>query len=101
MAKKSRTVSEFVVETNETFNLEQLSDAINAEIDFITQLVEHELLEPEGSTAKEWQFDIVCYQRAKRAYSFHNDLDVNMAGIALALDLLDKIERLEKQLNQL
>ena len=101
MAKKSRTVAEFTIETDEKLNLEQLSDAINAEIDFIMQLVEQELLEPQGKKAEEWQFDIICYKRAKRAYSFHRDLDVNMPGIALALDLLDKIERLEHELNSI
>ena len=100
MGDKSRITTEFVIESDEKLSLEQLSDAINAEINFITQLVEQELLEPHGEQPEEWQFDIICYRRAKRAYSFHRDLDVNMAGIALALDLLDKIERLESELNK-
>ena len=98
MSKSSQFVSEFVANSDIKLSLEQLCDALNTEKNFIRQLVEQDLITPKGDE-KEWQFDIICYKRAKSACSFYHDLDVNMAGIALALDLLDKIERLEHELN--
>jgi chaperone modulatory protein CbpM len=98
MSKSSQSVSEFVANSDIKLSLEQLCDALDTKQSFILQLVEQDLITPKGNE-NEWQFDITCYNRAKSACSFYHDLDVNMAGIALALDLLDKIERLEHELN--
>ena len=98
MSSRSRISTEFVVETEGKLSLEDLCEAINSNSDFVISLIEQDLLEPHGSDPTNWQFDLVCYKRAKRAASFHHDLEINMPGIALALDLLDKIDRLESEL---
>lgn len=98
MSNRSRISTEFVIETDERLSLEDLCEAINSNSDFIISLIEQDLLEPHGNEPASWEFDLVCYKRAKRAASFHHDLEINMPGIALALDLLDKIDRLESEL---
>ena len=81
--------------------LDELAETLQVRHEIIIEMVELNLIEPKGDAPKQWEFDDLCLKRAKTAASFHRDLEVNMQGIALALDLLDKIERLEQRLNTL
>lgn len=87
-----------LIEQASPLNLEEISQAVHLQPDRIIEMVEYHLLEPLGSSPEQWQFDDVCLKRARIAASFYRDLEVNLSGIALALDLLDQIEQLEKQL---
>ncbi len=70
---------------------------------------EHELsawvaegvLEPEGEDVDAWRFAGTSLRRAQRAAHLAHDLEINPPGIALALDLLERIEALEARLARL
>ncbi len=90
-----------LIERSAPLTLDELAQAVHLRNEIIIEMVEHHLLEPEGQTPDHWQFDDVNLKRAKIAASFHRDLEVNLQGIALALDLLERIERLEQRLQTL
>lgn len=81
-----------------TLTLTELSHAAEADISFIQILIENHLLIPIGNSRENWRFDAAALKRARRAASFHRDLEVDFPGIALALDLMDRIDDLEMQL---
>ena len=58
------------------------------------EMVEEGVLEPRGVTPAEWRFPGSAVTRAQKALKLARDLRVNWPGAALALDLLDEIERL-------
>jgi chaperone modulatory protein CbpM len=81
-----------------SLTLEELSVTIHSKAEFIFELVEFELITPknsEKSAPENWRFDSDSLRRAKTAIRFYRELEINMPGIALALDLLEKIEQLE------
>ena len=90
-----------LIERSSPLNLDELAQAVHLRAEMIVEMVEYHLLEPEGQSPTNWQFDDINFKRAKIAASFHRDLEVNLQGIALALDLLDKIDRLEQRLKTL
>jgi len=94
-----KTVKGVIIE-GEFISLDELIEALQVEPNFVIELVEYELIEPKGKTQQEWQFDEVSFKRARLARNFYHDLEINMPGIALALDLLERIEKLEHELNQ-
>lgn len=47
-----------------------------------------------------WQFSGPAVQRARLAQTLAQELEINSPGIALALDLIDRIHQLEAQLNR-
>jgi chaperone modulatory protein CbpM len=49
-----------------------------------------------GGERTHWRFSGRSLHRAQVARRLHEDLDVNLPGIALALDLLEEIERLRR-----
>lgn len=67
----------------------------------VMELVEHGVIEPCGRRPAQWRFRGVSVRRVRRAQRLERDLGVNPAGAALALDLLDEIERLRLRLHRL
>lgn len=90
-----------IIETSSPLKLDELSQAVDIQHEIIIEMIEHHLIEPEGHSPTSWKFDDVCLKRAKIAASFYRDLEINIPGIAIALDLLDKIEHLEQRLRTL
>ena len=60
--------------------------------------MEYGILEPLGKQGRHWRFRANSVKRARVAMRLHRDLGVNLAGAALALDLLERIERLDSRL---
>ncbi len=54
-----------------------------------------------GGAPGEWRFDGVAVQRARRALRLRHDLELNLSGTALALDLLDELEALRERIRAL
>nr|GEW53102.1 chaperone protein DnaJ A6, chloroplastic [Tanacetum cinerariifolium] len=60
---------------------------------FVIEIVEHGILEPQGRRPDEWVFDGASLSIAKRAVRLHHQLQLEWDGVALALNLLEELER--------
>ena len=92
--KKSKGAAEIV----ESLTSAELCRFCDADESWITELVEHGVLTPDGTSFSEWHFHGVNIVRAKKARRLQRDLGVNAAGIALVLDLLQEREELMREL---
>ena len=81
-------------------SLTEISQACSASPDWIIELVEEGVLEPIGDGRTQWRFQGSSVQKAHVAMRLQRDLDINLAGVALALDLLDEIANLRARLRQ-
>jgi chaperone modulatory protein CbpM len=85
-------------------SLNELCCACSSSAEWIIELVEEGALEPIESRVHlqqtQWRFSVNSLQRARTAMRLQRDLGINTSGIALALDLLDEIEKLESRLSQ-
>jgi chaperone modulatory protein CbpM len=85
-------------------SLNELCSACSSSAEWIIELVEEGALEPIEAKVHiqqtQWRFSVNSLQRARTALRLQRDLGINTAGIALALDLLDKIEELESRVSQ-
>jgi chaperone modulatory protein CbpM len=61
-------------------------------------MVTEGVLRPQGNAPQEWRFNGLEVRRARRAVRLRRDLDLNLAGTALALDLLDELEGLRERI---
>jgi len=95
----NKLISGVIIDETQPLTLEEFCYAIHTEPKIIIQMVEYQLIEPIGESPDEWRFDSLSLKRARIAASFHRDLEVNMPGVALALELLDQIETLQHQIN--
>jgi chaperone modulatory protein CbpM len=78
-------------------SLNELCDICQITPDFIYTLVEYGILSPKGEKEQTWLFDVVHLQRVKTAIRLQHDLEVNLPGIAIVLDLLDEMETLRQR----
>ena len=68
---------------------------------WLIEIVEEGILEPKGSEPGQWLFDMQAVAVARRALRLRQDLELEWAGIALALQLLDQLEQLREENRQL
>ena len=74
--------------------LEELCRMCHADEAFVVALVAEGVIEPRGTRRTEWVFTGRSVRRTQVALRLHHDLDINLPGVALALDLLEEIQRL-------
>ena len=60
----------------------------------IKEMIQEGLLSPVGSSAQEWRFGAQELKRIQITIRLQRDLRVNLPGAALALDLLEELDRL-------
>jgi chaperone modulatory protein CbpM len=78
-------------------NVDELSRLCAVERTFIIELVEEGVLEV-IEVAPEWRFSGTALRRARTASRLQRDLQINLPGVALALELLDELEHLRRVL---
>jgi chaperone modulatory protein CbpM len=87
-----------LVEEEVHMSIVEISQATRAPEDLIMSWVTEGVLSPTGSSPEDWRFSGNSLQRAKTAAHLAHDLELNSPGVALALDLLEEINRLRSQL---
>jgi chaperone modulatory protein CbpM len=85
-----------VLDQNDVVTLADLCRSCTVETETITTLVAEGILDPLGGEVEQWQFTVASLRRVKTVIHLQRDLGVNLAGAALALDLLDRIAELER-----
>ncbi len=60
----------------------------------VREVVAHGILEPSGTAPEEWRFDVQMVIVAKKAIRLRRELELDWAGVAVALELLDKLDQL-------
>jgi chaperone modulatory protein CbpM len=81
-------------------SLNDICRACSSSAEWVIELVDEGILEPTGYQPTQWRFSPDCLQRARTAMRLQRDLGVNLAGVALALNLIDEIHSLESLLSQ-
>lgn len=82
----------------ETLSLSELTVFCDAETDLVVALVEYGVVAPVEAENDEWQFAPCNIARARKAARLMRDLGLNLAGVALVLDLIEERDRLARKL---
>lgn len=89
-----------VVEEEIQLTLAELCQACRAPEEYVLAWVFEGVLEPSGERLQDWRFGGQSLRRARLALRLSRDLEINPAGVALALDLLDEIAVLQARLKR-
>ncbi|WP_173862678.1 chaperone modulator CbpM [Zoogloea sp. LCSB751] len=90
-----------ILEEQTGLTLIELCRACAVRADSIVELVDEGVLTPLGREPHRWRFTGVHLRRATVALRLRRDLGLNLAGAALALQLLDEVEALRERLRVL
>ena len=64
----------------------------------IVEFVEEGVLHVVAVESSEWHFTGAALRRARLALRLERDLELNLAGVALALELMDELRQLRQEL---
>lgn len=99
--KHTSSIDAEIVSETAICTLDDLCQACGVDAGWIATIVEHGIIEPVGKDETAWQFTRISAVRAAKARRLERDLDLNVPGIAVVLDLLDQIEELKMRLKTL
>lgn len=85
------------VPLRETLTLGELSRLVDLHPEMVLRLVDLGLVDPEVGEP-EWLFQETAVPRIWKIRRLHRDLGINWAGIGVVLDLLDRIDELEREI---
>lgn len=77
--------------------VEELCEVCNIKMETVQTLVEYAIVQPQNDATGQWMFNIENLQRIKIALRLQQDLEVNAAGAALILEMLDEMKALRNQ----
>jgi chaperone modulatory protein CbpM len=95
---KQTVLTGIIVEENIVFSLGELSLACGQSAEWVVSLVEEGVIEPVIEDHSNWQFSGNCLRRVRIVQRLESDLGLNLAGAALALELLEELEALRNRI---
>lgn len=97
-AKRINVLEASAVESDTLYTLRQVCRSTGVHAEEIVEMVEVGLLEPRGHGPDEWRFPPYTLVRVHSALRLRRDLEVNLPGAALALELMEEVRRLRERL---
>ncbi len=90
-----------VLDERLSLTLGELCRACEVSAEYVLELVSEGLIEPGGNSPPEWRFSGRALARVQTILRLQRDLEVNLAGAALAVDLLEEVQRLRQRVRAL
>lgn len=90
-----------VLEELDEMSLTELAGVCSCKVEWIVELVDEGILEPRGRNYEEWRFSGTGLLRVRTAMRLQQDLNINLAGIALVIDLINEVNDLQERLRVL
>lgn len=100
MTETNRPTESQLIDDQSYLSLSELCRSCSMQSETIEAWVFEGVLQPEGQQPQEWRFNGTTLRRARVAQRLSQDLEINTPGIALALDLLERIENLQAELTR-
>ena len=95
------TITGIVLDEQVYYTLGDVCRVCESQAEWVVALVEQGILHPTGDKRQVWQFPGSSLHVAMKARRLQRDLDLNLSGVALVLDLLEEIESLRSRLGML
>ena len=99
----TRVLTGLILDENCIFTLEELSTSCAVKTEYIMELIDEGIVEPteQQRDQQHWTFTGQSLLRVRKTQRLQQDLGVNLAGVALVLDMMEEIERLRERLQRL
>jgi chaperone modulatory protein CbpM len=93
-----RPLSGAIFEESAVLTVQDLSRMCGVEESHIVEFVEEGVLTAVAIDTSEWHFGGAALRRTRLALRLERDLELNLAGVALALALMEELEQLRREL---
>lgn len=76
------------------YSAQELCQSVHISEHCLIEIVENGIVDPQGKSLSDWCFDMESFALVRRAVRLQRDLELDWAATALALSLLNEIDRL-------
>jgi chaperone modulatory protein CbpM len=90
-----------IFEEYAVLSVDELSRLCAVDRTFIVELVEEGVLSVATVEAEQWRFTGTALRRARTALRLQRDLEINLPGVALALELMEELDALRRELQSM
>ena len=98
-SSEDQPLSGAIVEQSALLTVKDLSRMCAVDERHIVEFVEEGVLHVVEIKSTEWYFRGEALRRTRLALRLERDLELNLAGVALALQLMEELEHLRRELN--
>jgi chaperone modulatory protein CbpM len=98
--RDSNAMSGPIFDETTEITIVELCEFCSIQTNLIDELIDEGILEPSGGGSEQRRFPYSSVRRTRTVIHLQRDLGLNLAGAALALELLDRIENLRAQLRR-
>jgi chaperone modulatory protein CbpM len=95
---QNQALQGILIDESTLLSIEDLCRICAIERNHVIEFVEEGVLEVAAVEAEQWRFRAAALRRARIAMRLQRDLELNLVGVALALDLMDEIESLRREI---
>ena len=96
----NQPLSGAIFEESDLLTVAELSRICAVDERHIVELVDEGVISIVEIGTTEWRFSGTALRRSRLALRLERDLELNLAGVALALDLMEEVERLRRALQE-
>jgi chaperone modulatory protein CbpM len=89
-------ISAVLLDESVEFTLPELCSLCSVTEELVIEIVAEGIVAPVGNDQAQWRFSGIALGRVQRVIRLQQDFGVNLPGAALALDLLEEVERLRR-----
>jgi chaperone modulatory protein CbpM len=90
-----------LLELSETLSLMELTEKSGVSVEIVIEMVQFDIIHPKGQEPESWRFAVSALHRLQKALRLQQDLEINLAGVALTLDLVEEVDRLKSEIARL
>jgi chaperone modulatory protein CbpM len=91
----SEPLDVYLLDESVELSLTEICSSCGLTEQVVVEIVEEGIVEPRGSR-EDWRFTGLALARIQRVLRLQREFEVNLAGAALALELLEEIARLRR-----
>ncbi|MBN9227794.1 MULTISPECIES: chaperone modulator CbpM [Legionella] len=97
--KQDNTIIGVLIEETTTISFNEVCQTYHIPKELLIEMVEYGLFSCKTTKPEHLKLNQKDLRKIESAFRLHRDLGVNLPGVALALDLLEKIDLLNEELN--
>ncbi len=90
-----------IISEQHEYTLHEFCELCGVHAEYVVEMVETGVLNPVGQGEKQWRFTGHTVSRIQRAQRLQRDLEINLPGVALSLELLDDLEQARAEVRAL
>jgi len=98
MMSQQEIITGVLINDGQTLSFVEVCQSCHLSEKFLIDLLEHGLLGDVSGDYKHVTFEPAMLARIRSAYRLHHDLEMDLQGVLMVLDLLDEMEKMHNEL---